>query len=115
MIPELASLIRAADCPGCGHRILECHREKCHWRPASSSAAAERLRHSTPLSMAALMGPECECELGDADALSMLFLPLVAQWADEKFSRMCNDPDWEGQTPSMGFQATFSQQLFEDH
>lgn len=112
---KLATLIRDANCPACGHRILECHREKCRWRPASDSAAAKRFQESTPLSIAALLGPECECLLSDADAISEILLPLVAQWADEKFTQMCNDPDWEGQGPSMGFQATFSQNLFEDH
>jgi hypothetical protein len=115
MPDHLATVIRSAGCPECGHSVLKLHRDKCRWRPGSESPAAEELAEATPLSMSALLGPECECLVSDADALARLLLPLVAQWADEKFARMCNDPEWAGQEPSMGFQATFSQALFEDH
>jgi hypothetical protein len=115
MIPELATLIREAACPGCGHLVLECHDgQQCLWRPASESPAARRLQESTPLSVAALLGPQCDCTLSDAEALSALLHRVAADWAGEKFTRMCNDPEWAGQAPSMGFQATYSQYLVED-
>jgi hypothetical protein len=115
MIPELATLIRQADCPTCGHPVLASHDgEKCLWREASDSPGAQRLQARSPLSVAALLGPQCDCTLSDAQALSALLHRVAAEWAEEKFTRLCNDPDWAGQEPSMGFQATYSQYLVED-
>lgn len=107
-------MIRCATCPSCGHNILEFHRDKCHWRPASSTAAAKRLRAVSPISMSSLYGPECECAYTHSELL-MAWMPLfAAEWADEKFTRLCADPGWREQLPSIGFQATYSQYLAED-
>lgn len=66
------------------------------------------------MSMVDLLGPECDCGLSDAEALTALLHNLAAEWALEKFTRLCHDRDWVGQEPSLGFQATYSQFLVED-
>jgi hypothetical protein len=72
---------------------------------------------------------DAEMELGDMTEVHNNYVDAVAlergraeddkkrwaaEWASEKFGRMLEDADWDGQGPSLGFQATFEQMLTED-